>query len=98
MKSILPIAFVVLLVAGCAGGAFGDSISEVELEKFFRARKVEGNHVVALKKRSVGVVAYLATIHGFPDNQSVCEELIAPYNKDESMSTIGGDYFCEELR
>lgn len=76
----------------------GDSVTSGELESFFRARKVDGKHVVALKKRSAGVVAYLATIHGYPDNLSVCEELVAPYNKDSSMSVIHGVYYCEELR
>ena len=75
-----------------------DSITSEELESFFRARKVDGNHVVALKKRSAGLVSYLATIHGFPDNLSVCEELVVPYNKDSSMSVIRGEYYCEELR
>jgi hypothetical protein len=55
-------------------------------------------HAVALKKRTLGGVAYLATIHGFPNNRSVCEEIIAPYNKDPSLSVIPGEYFCEELR
>jgi hypothetical protein len=41
---------------------------------------------------------YLATIHGYPDSLSVCEEVAAPYNKDGSMSVIGGEYYCEELR
>ena len=99
MKSILPIAFVAAL-AGCTAGTMtlGDSITTEQLESFFRAHKVEGNHVVALKKRSLGVVAYLATIHGYPDNLSVCEELMVPYNKDSSGSVVPGAYYCEELR
>jgi hypothetical protein len=76
----------------------GDSITNEQLESFFRAHKVEGNHVVALKKRSLGAVSYLATIHGYPDNRSVCEELVVPYNKGSSASVISGDYYCEELR
>jgi hypothetical protein len=59
---------------------------------------VSGEFVVALKKRTLGEVAYLATVHGFPNNISVCEELIKPYNEDSSMSTLAGEYFCEELR
>lgn len=39
-----------------------------------------------------------ATVHGFPTNMSVCEDLIVPYNKDPSLSVLGGEYFCEELR
>ena len=47
---------------------------------------------------TLGDVAYLATIHGYPNNLSVCKELIAPYNKDSSKSVIAGEYYCEELR
>jgi hypothetical protein len=59
---------------------------------------VDGTLALALKKRSAGVVAYLATVHGYPDNRSVCEEIIAPCNKDTSTSVIPGEYYCEELR
>ena len=45
---------------------------------------------------SVGKV--IATVHGYPTNLSVCEQLIAPYNQDQSSSALPGDYFCEELR
>jgi hypothetical protein len=76
----------------------GDTIPSSEVEDFFRKHKVDGNRAVAMRKRSLGGVAYLATIHGYPDNLSVCEEVIAPYNKDASLSDIPGQYFCEELR
>jgi hypothetical protein len=46
----------------------------------------------------LGGSAYLATIHGYPNNRSVCEQIIAPYNKDAALSVIPGEYFCEELR
>ena len=76
----------------------GDTIASSDVEDLFRKHKVNGYPAVALKKRTLGSVAYLATIHGFPNNHSVCEELIAPYNKDASLSVIPGEYFCEELR
>jgi hypothetical protein len=41
---------------------------------------------------------YLVTIHGYPTNLSVCEQLIALYNQDQSSSALPGEYFCEELR
>src|SRR5262245_1486437 len=56
------------------------SITDTDLESYFRNHMVDGNHVAAIKKRSVGVVSYLATVHGYPNNLSVCEELIKPYN------------------
>jgi hypothetical protein len=73
------------------------SITSTDLERFFRRHKIENKHAVAIKKRSVGE-AYLATIHGYPNNLSVCEELIAPYNKTPSKSVVPGAYYCEELR
>ena len=76
----------------------GDTIASSDVEELFRKHKVDRYPAVALKKRSLAGVIYLATIHGFPNNPSVCEELIAPYNKDAALSVIPGDYFCEELR
>ena len=76
----------------------GDTIASSDVEDFFRNRKVDGNQTVALKKRFPGGEAYLATVHGYPNNRSVCEDLIAPYNKDASLSVLPEDYFCEELR
>jgi hypothetical protein len=90
---------IVLVIMGCdqVTVTTGD-IASSDLEELFRKHKVEGYNAVALKKRSLGSVAYLATIHGFSNNRSVCEELITPYNKDPSLSVIPGEYFCEELR
>jgi len=39
----------------------------------------------------------LATVHGYPNNMSVCEDLIEPYNNDASLSVISGQFFCERL-
>jgi hypothetical protein len=91
---ILCLGAVPLLLAFGWGGGLSSS----DVEQFFRGHKVEGYYAVAIKKRTLGGVAYLSTVHGFPDNTSVCEELIAPYNKDRSLSAISGEYFCEELR
>lgn len=86
-------------VMGCGGDPVAKSMTEEQLEAFFRGRTVHGEAVVALKKRIIdGQNSYLATIHGYPNNLSVCEELIKPYNADASMSTLPGQYFCEVLR
>jgi hypothetical protein len=50
-----------------------------------------------MKKRSLGTVTYFATVHGYPNNLAVCEEVLAPYNTDVSRSAISGEYFCEVL-
>ena len=103
MNQTAAIAFALVLVATLAGcitrtGISRESLAETDLEEFFRTHKVDGNYVAALKKRSAGVVAYLATIHGYPNNLSVCEELIVPYNRDASKSVMPGEYYCEVLR
>lgn len=93
MKTIIvPVVLIsFFLVAGCS-----KDISSEELASYFKKRTVDGNHPVALKKSSA-VEAYLATIHGFPDNKTVCEEIIAPYNQNPEMSVMSGRYYCEAL-
>lgn len=78
----------------------GSDLTEDKLDELFRNHTVSGKHVVAIKRYSpqLGTNSYLGTIHGYPNNLSVCEELIAPYNKDSSLSVIpGGKYYCEVL-
>lgn len=79
-------------LTGCSG-----NISDSELEKFFRKHTVDGNVPVALKKKGIAE-SYLATIHGFPDNMSVCNDLAEPYNNNPDKSVIMGEYYCKELR
>ncbi|MFH1440454.1 MAG: hypothetical protein ABIH18_00195 [Candidatus Omnitrophota bacterium] len=96
---ILLLISLILIFSGCQKITIinGDSITDKKLESFFRKHKINGNHPVALKKRSIAE-SYLATIHGYPDNLSVCKEIIEPYNKDQKLSTIEGEYYCEVLR
>ena len=77
---------------------WGGSLSSSDVDSFFRGRTVDGHYAVAIKKRVLGGESYLATVHGYPTNLSVCEQLIAPYNQDQSSSALPGEYFCEELR
>ena len=100
--------FIALIVSttliGCdqTTSQFSTDISETQLDAFFRSKTVAGNHAAAIKLRFTvpqAGVSYLGTIHGYPNNLSVCEELIAPYNEDPSLTTIpGASYFCEVLR
>ena len=96
---ILLIAGIILMLSGCEKVTItsGDSITEEKLESFFRKHKVGGNYPVAIKKHSIAE-SYLATIHGYPDNLSVCKQIIEPYNKDQKLSAIEGEYYCEVLR
>ena len=77
-------------------------LTESELEGYFRERTISGNRAAAIKINFTVPqpgTAYLGTIHGYPDNLQVCEELIAPYNQDESLTVIpGATYFCQILR
>jgi len=78
----------------------GNSVSDItyeELEAYLRSHTVDGNISVAIKKASLGDISYLATVHGYPNNMSVCEDLIEPYNNDASLSVISGQFFCERL-
>ncbi len=78
------------------------NLSEKELEDFFRNHTIANNYAVAIMQDfsfPIDGTAYLGTIHGYPDNKSVCEELIAPYNDDPSLSTIPGAlYYCKTLK
>lgn len=73
------------------------SITSDQLEEFFAHHKIDDSRAVAIKKRSLGEESYLATVHGFPNNWSVCSELIAPYNENASLSAVQGEYFCKGL-
>jgi len=99
MRVAMIICATVLLI-GCnrVSVTTGSSISSEDLEAFFHKHKVDGNSAVALKKSSIGVASYLATIHGYPDNMAVCESLIEPYNQSPSQSIVSGTYYCQELR
>jgi len=103
MKKFLTLLALVSL-AGCGfvSTASASDLTEEQIESFFRKHTISGNHAVAIKLRFTVPqpgTAYLGTIHGYPNNRSVCEELIAPYNKDTSLTTIpGGSYYCEVLR
>ena len=77
--------------------SIGSDITYEELEIYLRSHTIDGNVPVAIKKASFAGVSFLATVHGYPDNSSVCEDLIKPYNNDPSMSVIGGEYFCQRL-
>lgn len=97
MKCTLVVALgAVALVTGCSQAS--SNITSAGLESFFRHHQVNGNYAVAVKKRSAAGESYLMTIHGYPNNLSVCKMLIKPYNRDSKLSTIPGHYHCEVLK
>lgn len=103
MKKIIMV-FAFLSLAGCEPilSSGGGNLTEEELDGFFRKHTISGNHAAAIKLRFTipqPGTSYLGTIHGYPNNLAVCEELIAPYNEDPSLTTIpGSTYYCEVLR
>lgn len=71
--------------------AEAESLTEAELDAFFRQHTIEGNHTAAIKRRFTvpeDDTAYLGTIHSYPDNLAVCEDLIVLYNEDPSLTVI----------
>ena len=96
---VAAIAAIGLLTAcGQAKIAANSAVTSTELESFFRHHTVNEHHAVALKKRSAAGDSYLLTVHGYPNNLTVCQKLIKPYNEDPQLSVMSGQYFCEELR
>jgi predicted solute-binding protein len=101
----MKISFVATIGAACLLTACGQAkiaassaITSAELESFFQHHTIDGHYAVALKKHSAAGNSYLATVHGYPNNFSVCQELIKPYNESARLSVIPGQYSCEELK
>lgn len=69
---------------------------EQALTETFSRKPSQYSPAVRLMKRGA-VDSWLATIHGYPDNRSVCEELIEPYNSDPELSVLPGTYYCEAI-
>lgn len=89
----------VMMLLSCAGKeqeTNGTSITSDELLAYFKKHKIDGYNAVALKKKSLDDM-YLVTVHGYPDNKSVCEDIIKPYNENPDLSDISGEYYCEVL-
>lgn len=91
-----------VILGATISNAHSKNLTEKQLESFFRGKTISGNYAAAIKIRftlPLPGVAYIGTIHGYPNNLSVCEQLIEPYNVDKSLTTIPGSvYFCEELK
>jgi hypothetical protein len=92
MKIILILIF---FLAGC--NSEHKKINEEDIKNYFNNHKTSSSAFMIVKNSKVGGDASLAVIFGLMDNQKACEELIAPYNKDPSMSIIDGVYRCEKL-
>lgn len=68
-----------------------------QLAELYATKPQGSSRAYAVVKNGIAVPAWLATIHGYVDNRAVCEQLIAAYNEDASMSVLAGDYTCRRL-
>jgi len=90
------------LLSGCseALGSSAEDLNEYErsLQEAYATRPEGSDDAAALFKDGPAGRAWLATIHGYPNNLEVCEELIAPYNSDQTMSDLPGTYRCRYVQ
>jgi len=88
-KMCVPIIALFLVSCGSEGGEEG-------LKEQLRKHPVGGSPAVMLKKSGIAE-SWLATIHGYLDNMSVCEDMIKPYNENPSLSDVEGTYYCQPV-
>lgn len=91
-----------LCIAGCAsenseGREETLDAFESRLAQVYYSKPSGYSRAYAIKKNSMAGPTWLASVHAYPDNKSVCEQLIAPYNSGELSSVLPGEYYCEEL-
>jgi hypothetical protein len=98
MKAIFLVLFALSLGCNHDSVPKQGSISSKALEEFFRDHKIEGNFPAAIKKRNDFGISYIATVHGYPNNMLVAQDIVNVFNKNPSLSAIPGTYYCEELR
>lgn len=101
-RSSVAIALLLIIVLGGCGPVsitYGDRLSQEDLQRFLRKHRPEPSPAAAVMRALGSTESYLATVHGYPNNLAVCEELIEPYNLDPTLSVLqGGHYYCIELR
>lgn len=101
MKNLVGLSLTVCVLVSCNSSSTVDTAETYEeyesaLRSAYSRKPAETDDAVALMKDGV-VTSWLATIHGYPNNREVCEELIDPYNADPSLSEMGGRYYCEPI-
>ena len=90
MKQMLLCALSFALNVGCSDKA----TTQEDLKEYFATHKIGASPDYAIVKNGDD---YLATVHGYMDDQSVCLALIKPMNEDPSQSVIPGAYSCVAL-
>ena len=69
-------------------------VTQEAVKEFFAKNRVGSSADYAVMKNGTD---YLATIHGYGNDREVCLQLIEPYNRNPSLSTIPGQYTCVPL-
>jgi hypothetical protein len=90
-KFALPL-FLIFGLVGCENRT--KEVSQTDVKGYFSHHRVGSSPDYAVMKNGSD---YLATIHGFMDDQSVCTELIEKYNRNVSLSVLPGRYTCVQL-
>lgn len=93
MKSWESATLIIGLTAVIAGCGVQQS-DQSDVQQFFSKHKIGSSPDYAVMKNGTD---HLMTIHGYTDDLKVCMQLIEPYNKDPSLSTLPGTYSCVPL-
>jgi len=97
MRKIFSVVLAFFVMTGCNNSPSNLDEYDENLRAAFQDKPIGKSPAFALMKESVAGPAWLATIHGYPNNLSVCEELIAPYNEDPDLSVLNGKYYCQAV-
>ncbi|MGH9340478.1 MAG: hypothetical protein ACRD1R_13030 [Acidobacteriota bacterium] len=83
-----------IVLAATVGGCGVQKADQADVQRFFSTHKVGSSPDYAVMKNGTD---HLTTIHGYMDDLATCMQLIEPYNKDSSLSTLPGTYSCVPL-
>ena len=93
MRAILAAVLLApLLLVGCDGEP--KHVTQEAVKEFFAKNRVGSSPDYAVMKNGTD---HLLTIHGYANDLETCLQLIEPYNRDPSLSTIPGKYTCVPL-
>ena len=98
----MSMRYLVLMMSGMLLSGCGEASNLEKIESFEGKLRTTygdkpGSAAYGIVKSSVAGESWLATIHGYPDNEAVCEELIAEYNESPEMSVLAGNYRCDPI-
>ena len=98
MKLIRVVIVPFVILAGCTNDPTNLQEFNDDLRQVLETKPAELGTPTALMKKGPAGADWLATIHGYPNNTGVCEDLIKPYNQSPELSTLPGTYYCEDIK